>query len=82
MAWIRICPVCRRNIEAERATRQIGAGRRQKEPLSCPRFKGAEMIKEKELDMRYNALEPDNMPAAKSIISTLQEVYSHIRGED
>ncbi len=30
LAWIRICPVCRRNIEAERATRQIGLERGRK----------------------------------------------------
>ena len=32
LAWIRICPVCRRNIEAERATRQIVLGRSRKSP--------------------------------------------------
>jgi hypothetical protein len=32
LAWIRICPVCRRNIEADRATRQIVLGRSRKSP--------------------------------------------------
>ena len=32
MAWIWVCPVCRRNIEAERATKQIILGRSRKSP--------------------------------------------------
>jgi ferredoxin len=32
LAWIWICPVCRRNIEAERATKQIILGRSRKSP--------------------------------------------------
>jgi hypothetical protein len=32
LALIRICPVCRRNIEAERATRQTVLGRSRKSP--------------------------------------------------
>ena len=32
MAWIWVCPVCRRNIEAERATKQIILGRCRKSP--------------------------------------------------
>ena len=31
LEWIRICPVCRRNIEAERMVEQILTGRRKKE---------------------------------------------------
>jgi ferredoxin len=27
LAWIRICPICRRNTEAERATKQLVIGR-------------------------------------------------------
>jgi hypothetical protein len=30
--WIRVCPVCRRNIEAERATKQMVLGRSRKSP--------------------------------------------------
>ncbi len=30
LAWIRICPVCRRNIEADRATKQMVLGRTKK----------------------------------------------------
>ncbi len=30
--WIRVCPVCRRTIEAERATRQMVLGRSRKSP--------------------------------------------------
>ena len=30
LAWIRICPVCRRNVEAERATSQLVLGRGRK----------------------------------------------------
>jgi len=32
LEWIRVCPVCRRNIEAERATRQMVLGRSRKSP--------------------------------------------------
>jgi len=32
LAWIWVCPVCRRNIEAERATKQIILGRSRKSP--------------------------------------------------
>jgi ferredoxin len=32
LAWIRVCPICRRNIEAERATKQIIIGRSRKRP--------------------------------------------------
>lgn len=32
MAWIWICPVCRRDIEAERATKQMVLGRSRKSP--------------------------------------------------
>lgn len=32
LSWIRICPVCRRNIEAERATKQMVLGRSRKSP--------------------------------------------------
>lgn len=32
LAWIWICPVCRRDIEAERATRQMVLGRSRKNP--------------------------------------------------
>ncbi|MCX6678079.1 MAG: hypothetical protein NTU95_09065 [Methanothrix sp.] len=30
--WIRICPACRRSIEAERATRLMALGRSRKSP--------------------------------------------------
>ncbi|MDD2754957.1 MAG: 4Fe-4S dicluster domain-containing protein [Methanothrix sp.] len=30
--WIRVCPVCRRNIEADRATKQMVLGRSRKTP--------------------------------------------------
>jgi len=33
LEWIRVCPVCRRSIEAERATRQMVLGRSRKRPL-------------------------------------------------
>jgi hypothetical protein len=32
LEWIRVCPVCGRNIEAERATRQMVLGRSRKSP--------------------------------------------------
>jgi len=32
LEWIRVCPKCRRNIEAERATRQVVLGRGRKRP--------------------------------------------------
>ena len=32
LEWIRVCPVCRRNIEADRATRQMVLGRSRKSP--------------------------------------------------
>jgi Pyruvate/2-oxoacid:ferredoxin oxidoreductase delta subunit len=32
LEWIRICPECRRNIEAERVTRQVVLGRSRKSP--------------------------------------------------
>ena len=32
LEWIRICPLCRRNIEAQRATRQMVLGRSRKDP--------------------------------------------------
>jgi hypothetical protein len=32
LAWIWICPICRRNIEAERATREMVLGRSRKSP--------------------------------------------------
>jgi Pyruvate/2-oxoacid:ferredoxin oxidoreductase delta subunit len=32
LEWIRVCPVCRRNIEAERATKQMVLGRCRKSP--------------------------------------------------
>lgn len=32
MAWIWVCPVCRRDIEAERATKQMVLGRSRKSP--------------------------------------------------
>lgn len=32
LEWIRVCPVCRRNIEAERVTRQMVLGRSRKSP--------------------------------------------------
>ena len=32
LEWIRVCPVCRRNIEAERATKQMVLGRGRKSP--------------------------------------------------
>jgi Fe-S-cluster-containing hydrogenase component 2 len=32
LEWIRICPLCRRNIEAQRATRQMVLGRSRKNP--------------------------------------------------
>jgi len=32
LAWIWVCPVCRRNIEAERATKQMVLGRSRKSP--------------------------------------------------
>jgi hypothetical protein len=32
LAWIWICPVCRRDIEAERATEQMVLGRSRKNP--------------------------------------------------
>jgi len=32
LEWIRICPECRRNIEAQRATRQMVLGRSRKNP--------------------------------------------------
>jgi len=32
LEWIRVCPVCRRNIEAERATKQMVLGRSRKSP--------------------------------------------------
>jgi Na+-translocating ferredoxin:NAD+ oxidoreductase RNF subunit RnfB len=32
LEWIRICPECRRNIEAERVTRQMVLGRSRKSP--------------------------------------------------
>lgn len=32
LEWIRVCPVCRRNIEAERACRQMVLGRSRKSP--------------------------------------------------
>jgi len=32
LEWIRVCPICRRNIEAERATRQMVLGRSRKSP--------------------------------------------------
>lgn len=32
LAWIWVCPVCRRNIEAERATKQMVFGRSRKNP--------------------------------------------------
>jgi Pyruvate/2-oxoacid:ferredoxin oxidoreductase delta subunit len=32
LAWIWVCPVCRRNIEAEKATKQIILGRSRKSP--------------------------------------------------
>jgi len=32
LEWIRICPLCRRNIEAQRVTRQMVLGRSRKNP--------------------------------------------------
>jgi Pyruvate/2-oxoacid:ferredoxin oxidoreductase delta subunit len=32
LEWIRICPICRRNIEAQRATKQMVLGRSRKSP--------------------------------------------------
>ncbi len=32
LEWIRVCPVCRRNIEADRATRLMVLGRSRKNP--------------------------------------------------
>ena len=32
LVWVRVCPICRRNIEAERATRQMVLGRSRKSP--------------------------------------------------
>ncbi len=32
LAWIWVCPICRRNIEAERATKQMVLGRSRKSP--------------------------------------------------
>jgi Pyruvate/2-oxoacid:ferredoxin oxidoreductase delta subunit len=32
LEWIRICPLCRRSIEAERATKQMVLGRSRKSP--------------------------------------------------
>jgi len=32
LEWIRVCPACRRNIEAERATKQMVLGRSRKRP--------------------------------------------------
>jgi Pyruvate/2-oxoacid:ferredoxin oxidoreductase delta subunit len=32
LEWIRVCPVCRRSIEAERATKQMVLGRSRKSP--------------------------------------------------
>ncbi|HPE62981.1 MAG TPA: 4Fe-4S binding protein [Methanothrix sp.] len=32
LEWIRVCPTCRRNIEAERATREMVLGRCRKSP--------------------------------------------------
>ena len=32
LAWIWICPVCRRDIEAERATKQMVLGRTRRNP--------------------------------------------------
>ena len=32
MEWIRVCPVCRRNVDAERATRQMVLGRNRTSP--------------------------------------------------
>lgn len=32
LEWIRVCPTCRQRAEAERATRQLVAGRKRKSP--------------------------------------------------
>lgn len=32
LEWIRVCPTCRRKVEAERATREMVLGRRRKGP--------------------------------------------------
>jgi Pyruvate/2-oxoacid:ferredoxin oxidoreductase delta subunit len=32
LEWVRVCPTCRRNIEAERATREMVLGRSRKYP--------------------------------------------------
>ena len=32
LSWIWVCPICRRNIEAERATKQMVLGRSRKNP--------------------------------------------------
>jgi ferredoxin len=32
LEWIRVCPICRRSIEAKRATRQMVLGRSRKSP--------------------------------------------------